>query len=156
MNEEEKKVIEDMSGDWHRPEAEQETYNQKAFSDTVREYIQKGNVTKIIVRRGENVILNLPLNAGIVGGIIGAVAAPWAVIATAVAAVGFDCSVELVKDNGEIVDLSPRKTLHGLGDALRDAGGDIADEFRGAGFSGAGQDAPVDEEIPFEDSDNAE
>ena len=145
MNEEEKNVIEDMGGE---PE---QGFNAKAFTDAIRAYVQKGNITRIMIRRGADVIVNLPLNAGIVGGLIGAVAAPWALIAAAVATAGFDCTVELVKDTGEIVDMSPRVGLHGLGDALRDAGESIKKEFTGA------EDAPsVDEEIPFDDVNKEE
>ena len=155
MNEEEKRVIEDMSGEGQPSGDGQEQYGGKTFAEIVREYIQRGNVTRIIVRRGGSLILDLPLNAGIVGGLIGAVAAPWAVIAAAVAAAGFDCTVELIKDDGETVDLSPRRTLRGLGDALRGAGNSFADEFRGSS-GGEEQTPPVDEEIPFEDTENKE
>lgn len=151
MNEEEKEVIEEMSGEEFQPGEGQEDFNVKSFTETLKEYIQKGNVTRIIVSHGGGVILNLPLNVGIVGGLIGAVAAPWVVIAAAVAAAGFDCKVELIKDTGEVVDMSPRKSLHNLGDALRSAGNDIADEFRGAAGSAPGEAPPVDEEIPFDD-----
>jgi len=160
MNEEEKQVIDDMAGEG-QPGGEQAQYSQRAFSDTIREYIRKGNVTRVIVRRGTAVILDLPLNAGIVGGLIGAVAAPWAVIAAAVAAAGFDCTVELIKLDGEVVDLSPRKSLRGLTNAIRDAGNSIADEFRGGSgggesAGGAEQTPPVDEEIPFDEPEGKE
>lgn len=154
MNEEEKKVIEDMGGEAGESGVEQD-FSAKEFTDTIRAYIQKGNISRIIIRHGMNVIVNLPLNAGIVGGIIGAVAAPWAMITAAIAATGFDCTVELIKDNGEIVDISPRKSLHGLSEAIRDAGNSIADEFRGCnGADRSGEQPPADEEIPFEEPED--
>jgi hypothetical protein len=37
---------------------------------------------------------------GIIGGIIGAAAAPWALIAGTIAAFGFGCKLEIVKKDG--------------------------------------------------------
>jgi gas vesicle protein len=39
-------------------------------------------------------------------GIIGSVLAPWAAVAGVIAIFGTKCTVELVKDNGEVVDIS--------------------------------------------------
>ena len=33
--------------------------------DQIKELVKKGNVSKIIVKHGEDTILNIPLNAGI-------------------------------------------------------------------------------------------
>ncbi len=41
-----------------------------------------------------------PVNIGIVGGIIGLAAAPWALIAGSVAAFGLGCRLEVVKKDG--------------------------------------------------------
>lgn len=59
-----------------------------------------------MIKKGDDVIVNVPLNVGVIGGIVGAVAAPWAMITAAIAAIGFDCKIELVKDDGSIVDAS--------------------------------------------------
>ncbi len=152
MNEEEKNVIDDML---HGAKDDGEQDRFKALGETIREYVRKGNVTRIIIKRGADVLVNLPLSAGIIGGIIGAVAAPWALIMAAIATAGFDCRVELVKDDGEIVDLG----FNRFGDAIRSAGASVAGEFRGVFDGMKGAEAPedaepaADEEIPFEDVD---
>ena len=76
--------------------------------DKVREAVKKGNVSRIIVRRNEEAFLNIPLNAGIAGTVLGLAAAPWAVLTAAIATVGFDCRIELVKTDGEVVELLSR------------------------------------------------
>ena len=162
MNEEEKQVIDDMLHGSEDPAGEQAAAGVKALGDTIREYIRRGNVTRIIVKRRDEALVNIPLNAGIVGSVVGAVAAPWAVIAAAIAAAGFDCRVEIVRDDGEIVDLSARR----LGETLRSAGTTVAEEFRDAfgsmkdaaagGMKGAWDAPSVDEEIPFADVDDSE
>jgi len=70
--------------------------------DKVKKAIRKGNVSKIIVRKGEDVMLNLPVNVGIIGSVL----APWAAVAGIIAVFGTKCTIELVKDNGDIIDLS--------------------------------------------------
>ena len=49
-------------------------------------------------------ILNLPVNAGIIGTLV----APWGVIAGIIAAFGFKCKIELTKDDGTVIDISRR------------------------------------------------
>ncbi len=74
--------------------------------DKVKEAIKKGNVAKIIVKKNDEVILNLPVNVGIVGTVL----APWAAVAGVIAAFGTKCVIELIKDDGEIIDISEMAT----------------------------------------------
>ena len=74
--------------------------------DKVKEAIKKGNVAKIIVKKNDEVIMNLPVNVGIVGTVL----APWAAVAGVIAAFGTKCVIELVKDDGEIIDISEMAT----------------------------------------------
>ena len=68
--------------------------------EKLKDLVKKGNVDRIVIRRNEDVLLNIPVNVGLVGSVIGLAAAPWAVIAAAVAAFGFNCKVEIVKKDG--------------------------------------------------------
>ena len=74
----------------------------EVIAEKLKSAIRKGNVSKIIVRKGDDVILNLPVNVGIIGSVL----APWAAVAGVIAIFGTKCTVELVKDNGEVVDIS--------------------------------------------------
>ena len=62
--------------------------------------IKKGNAKKVVVRRKGDEIISVPLNLGIIGGIVGVAAAPVAVIVAAIAAYGFDCTVEVENKDG--------------------------------------------------------
>ena len=68
---------------------------------SIKEAVKKGNVSKIIVKKDEDVVLNLPLNVGIVGTVL----APWAMIAGVIAAFGTKCVIELVKEDGSVYDI---------------------------------------------------
>ncbi len=77
--------------------------------DRIKAAVQKGNVNRIRVLRGEEELLNIPVNAGIAGGVLGLMAGPWVLIsATVVAAVakfGFDCRFQLVKEDGTVDEI---------------------------------------------------
>ena len=74
----------------------------KDVAEKVKALVQEGNVTRVRIRKDDTVILNLPMTAGVVGTVIGAAAAPWALIIAAVSAVGFNCTVEVEKKDGTI------------------------------------------------------
>ena len=66
----------------------------------VKELVKKGNVERIQITKDDKIVLSVPVNIGIIGGILGAVYAPWALIAGAIASFGFGCKVEVVKKDG--------------------------------------------------------
>ncbi|MBR2674141.1 MAG: DUF4342 domain-containing protein [Mogibacterium sp.] len=68
----------------------------------MKKIIDKGNVSKILVKKDEKVIVNFPLTAGV----IGAVLVPWGAILGVVAALGTKCSIDFVTDKGEFVDIN--------------------------------------------------
>ena len=92
----------------------------------IKELVKKGNIARILVKRGEDTVLNIPLNVGIVGTVLGLTAAPWALIATAVATLGFDCRIELVKTDGETMELFSRE----VGQKAVDLGSAVVDEVK--------------------------
>ncbi len=70
----------------------------------MKDVVKKGGVSKIRVTRDGETILNIPLIAGV----LGAVVAPWGLIAGTVAALGTKCKLEFVKDDGSTVDLQEK------------------------------------------------
>lgn len=95
--------------------------------DKVKEAIKKGNVAKIIVKKNDEVIMNLPVNVGIVGTVL----APWAAVAGVIAAFGTKCVIELIKDDGEIIDISEMATE--TFDEVVEKGSVVVDEVKTKG-----------------------
>ena len=95
--------------------------------DRVKQLVKKGNVSKIVVKKDEEVILNIPVNLGIVG----AVWVFWPTLAATVVALGMKCTIELIKDNGEVVNLSD-KAVDTFGDVKENCSV-IADDLKGKG-----------------------
>ena len=77
-------------------------------------------MSRIRIKRGDEVVLNVPVNAGIVGLCI----APLASVVGIVAAFGFKCVIEVVKTDGTIIDVSDAVT-----DKARSAAEYSSDKF---------------------------
>ncbi len=68
--------------------------------DKVKEAVNDGNVDRIQIKKNDEIILNVPVNVGIIGGILGLATAPWALIAGTVAAFGLGCNLVVVRKDG--------------------------------------------------------
>ncbi|MBE6020738.1 MAG: DUF4342 domain-containing protein [Firmicutes bacterium] len=76
--------------------------DKKEILEKIKAVVKKGNVTKIQFKKGDQVILNVPVTAGAIGTVI----FPLPVITAAVAAIAAKCSIEIIKDDGEVVDIN--------------------------------------------------
>lgn len=99
----------------------------KNVIDTVvaklKELVAKGNVSRIVIRgKKGNELLNIPVNAGVAGGVLMLAAAKWALIIGTLATVAAGCTVEVIKTNNEVVNVI--KT--GDGEKLRGAAAKLA------------------------------
>ncbi len=77
----------------------------KKLIDKLKAIVAEGNVDRIQIRKDEEVVLSVPVNVGIVGGILGLATAPWALIAGSVAAFGLGCKLIVVKKDGSIDEI---------------------------------------------------
>ncbi len=79
---------------------EEDKEKTDSIINKIKELMEKGNVERIQIAKDDQIVLSVPVNIGIIGGIIGAAYAPWALIAAAVASFGFGCRFEVVKKDG--------------------------------------------------------
>ena len=96
----------------------------QALFTSLKDLIKKGNVARIQVKREDDMILNVPLNAGILGICI----APLASIVAVVAAFGFKCKIEVIKTDGTIIDVSD--TVSDTVSTAFEKGSDIAEKAK--------------------------
>lgn len=68
----------------------------------MKEIVEKGNVSRILIKKDEKTIVNFPLTAGV----IGAVLVPWGAILGIVAALGTKCDIDFVTDKGDVIDIN--------------------------------------------------
>ena len=96
-----------------------------AALDKIKELVSKGNVSRIVVRKDDKDILNIPVTVGVVGAVVGITAAKWAMLAAVLATVGFGCTVEIVKNDGEIVNVLSEEDSQKIHDKAADIMDDV-------------------------------
>ncbi|MFA5527106.1 MAG: DUF4342 domain-containing protein, partial [Peptostreptococcales bacterium] len=79
--------------------------------DKLKAFVKKGNVSKIVFKKDNEVLLNIPVNAGI----IGIVLSPALSIGGTFAALLTKVRIEIIKDDGEVIvfsDIANEKVDH--------------------------------------------
>lgn len=108
-------------------------YNEAESKDIIsklKEIVAKGNATKILIKKDDQIVLNIPVNAGIIGSVV----APWGMIAGLVAAFGFRCSIEVVKDDGKSINITDKADkIYDKGAVYYGKAGEMFDEAKNRG-----------------------
>ena len=98
-----------------------ENFKDSTAYKKMQELVDKGNMSRIVIKKDDELIMNFPLTAGVVGAIL----VPWGVIFGMIATIGFKCKVEFVTSDGETVDINGR--VVGSYNKAKDAGKKYAD-----------------------------
>ena len=119
------------SMDFVNTSAEATPESESAIKRQVKKTIAKGNMSRILVRKGDNILLNLPLTVGLLGAVI----APWGAIFGVIAAAGFNCKIEFINDKGELTDINGTvktqyRKLRDQGQVYYDKGMETVDKIR--------------------------
>ena len=83
-----------------QPQTQEISEDIKTLMEKLKKKVNEGNVDRVQIKKGDEVVLSVPVNVGIVGGLVGLAAAPWALIAGSLAAFGFGCRLVIVKKDG--------------------------------------------------------
>ncbi len=103
------------------------TKQGNAVIENLKAIVKKGNVSKIVIKKDGEVMLNIPVNLGILGTVI----APWGAVLGVLAAFGTKCTIELVGTDGTIIDVSDTVTEK-FGAAV-EKGSEVASEVKAKG-----------------------
>ena len=120
----EEKVNETVEGE----PSEENKRDARKMVEQIKEMVKKGNVARVVVIHNDAPILNVPLNAGILGTALVTLASPWAMIATVIATIGFSCRVQVVKTDGEVVEILHEDT----GKKAKEFGAEVVREVKDA------------------------
>ena len=128
----------------------------KTVIEKIKDLVKKGNVSKIIVRRRGEVLLSIPVNVGVVGAVVGLAAAKWAVLAAVLGTVGFGCTVEILKDDGDIVNVvseedtqKAKDTAVGVFQDVKDAAANLVNQVK-EGYQEAKAEEAEPQDADFE------
>lgn len=125
------------SMDYMNSNGAEEDTPESMIKQKIRKTIEKGNMSRIIVRKGDTILLNLPLTAGL----LGAVVAPWGVIFGVIGAAGFNCKIEFVNNEGQITDINGKvktqyRKARAQGQIYYDKGMETVDKIKDSEFYG--------------------
>ena len=96
--------------------------------EKVKELVKKGNVSRIIVRKGDKVLVDVPVNVGVVGGVVALATSKALLLAGVLATVGFGCTVEVIKNDGQVVDVINEESAQ----KARDMAAGVVNDVKGA------------------------
>lgn len=108
----------------------EEEWKQEAekIVEQIKALVKKGNIARIMIKKDGDIIVNLPLNLGIAGTMIGLATAPWAMLTAAIVTVGTDCQVELHTTDGNVLGISGKA----VGRMAADIGSAICQDIKNA------------------------
>lgn len=72
--------------------------------EKLKDLVREGNIRRVRVTKDGELLLNIPLTVGAVGGLLGLMNAPLLTIAGVVATVGLGCKVELENTEGDVIE----------------------------------------------------
>lgn len=97
-----KAIVYIESGGKNDPGLEQSFNN---IIEKVISAIKEGNVNKVEMLKDEKIVLSVPVNVGIVGGIIGMSFIPWALIPAFLAVYTMGCKFRITRDDDSSEDI---------------------------------------------------
>lgn len=90
----------------------------------LKELVAKGNVNRIVIRaKSGKEVLNISVNVGVVGSVVMLSAAKWVLIIGALTSVCAGCTVEVIRNDNEVVNVVSAED----GEKLRNAFSNVAD-----------------------------
>ncbi|MBQ6163891.1 MAG: DUF4342 domain-containing protein [Clostridia bacterium] len=138
---------------------DEKTLKQQAqqIVDKVKALVKDGGASRVILKRNGEVLLNLSLNTGVIGAVIGLTAAPFTVLTAALVAFGLDCELEIEKKDGTTVNLNETKAGVKLED-LRDSAINMAKGIFDSPTDASPDDTSAEdtpaEDTPADDADD--
>lgn len=79
-------------------------FNEKSaeMMENLKDVLRKGNITRVMVEKDGEILLNLPVTIGAIGLVLG----PVATIIGVSAAVASKYKIKILKDDGQVIDLN--------------------------------------------------
>jgi hypothetical protein len=101
----------------------------------MKEIVDKGNVSKIIISKNGKKVVSFPVTVGVVGTVL----VPWGAVLGMVAAMGTQCSIDFMDDKGRIIDIDGKVTsvlekAVDAGNTVKDIIKDTTDSYKSKGL----------------------
>lgn len=97
------------------------------FKEWLKSTVEKGNISRIKVKKDDKVIVDVPVNAGVAAGVIAVIWWPIAAILTATAVVS-KVTIEITKDDGSVEVVN--KLVKTTANDVKDKASVVAEEVK--------------------------
>lgn len=127
------------------------------FVAWIKDTINKGNVSRIRVKKDDKVILDIPVSAGIVGGVAAGIAWAPSIALMFLTAVVAKVTVEITKEDGsvEVVNTVVKDTVSTVKEKMSDAASEFKDKFKGnSGNAKSDDENSYQYTVKFDDIDD--
>ena len=105
----------------HSEKKEEYTVKGKEILKLIKELLKEGNITKLSIKKNNEVILNIPVNAAAIGVIL----APYLTIIAGIAAIAIECTIQVEREGGVVVNVND--SLKNAGEKIEKTVKDILD-----------------------------
>ncbi len=94
--------------------------------------IEKGNVSRIVVKRDNRILVDVPVNAGIAAGAIAIIWPPIIAVAL-ISTLAFSLTIEITKEDGsvEVINTVIKNSMEGVKGKMSEACEDMKSKFSG-------------------------
>lgn len=135
----------------HKNIRDQFESNKDEFVNWIKELIEKGNVSRIRIKKDDKLIADIPVSAGIVGGVVAGIAWYPSLVLMFLTAVVTKVTVEITKNDGsvEVVNKVVKDTVSNVKEKVNDAAAEIKDKFKNQNHSDS--DASYQYTVKFDD-----
>lgn len=109
--------------------------------EKIKAAVKDGGGSRVLLKRHGETLMNLSLNTGMIGAVVGLKLAPFAVLTTALVSFGLDCEIEIEKEDGKVINLNRTPVgmrLEELKENAIDKTKEIIDKVKGMSGSPAG------------------
>ncbi len=102
------------------------------LKETINKLIEKGNVSRIVIKKDDKVLVDVPVNAGIAVGVIGLIWTPLIPLAM-VTTVAMKLTIEITKVDGtvEVVNKIVKTKAQDVKSKVSDIADDVMDKVQG-------------------------
>jgi gas vesicle protein len=108
--------------------------------EEIKKVLKKGNATKITIKKNNETIVNIPITAGVVGVML----APFLATAGVTAALLTQCSVEILQEDGNVIDVNEKveegmKGVKRKAEEMKDTFSESANDMKNSFSEGANE-----------------
>ncbi|MFT8313379.1 MAG: DUF4342 domain-containing protein [Clostridium sp.] len=127
--------------------------SKEEFVEWMKEIIRKGNVTRIVVKKDEKILVDIPVNAGVAAGVAIMAALPALLAVIFLTAVITKVTVEITKEDGSVEVVN--KIIKDAVSNVKDKAEEVKDKFTkdSADKNSTGDSNSYQYTVKFEDVD---